>query len=574
MRILRMVLVICAGIFLAASPAFDIVSDGWGTKTVKASATDTKATGLSLKEVVTGLIQKDVSHGIRVDLSADKIAVQPGEPVTFTVQADKDCHLTLIHVGRQGKVDILWPNSASGWDDRVGAGQQITVPTEGQGVKFQFDGSSPDEIVAAIATDRSGIVLGDKDVTQLPGDEVKVLECNPNVLMQEIGQRITAAGPQVQWGGAEMVVKVGPEGVGQHASARDVKVTLQIYSGRRDPSWTLTPEQAATLADRLKGLKSIPVASSEPPETATIGYQGFTIEGLEAPGIDGKELHLMGKSVEAGEGHFLSVGQDMDLEKWLIDTAGRKLPSESKEFALSLLAKSRNPEPEGSAEVPQGGLLSMIPVEGEGELEVFPDVEPREMSIMPKETGLIAKGRRMFLKSPPYEPDRWNRPNYVKMNNNCYGYSTNRQTNTYPQPGEHCGRVLKTYTAAAVRRAVMCDGLIPIRWTPSQGGHPTPMITRAAALQEKDNVVYGHVVAVIIHQGVDYHWYRLDNTGRWSHKAGKSRAINKDSKGHLIVDPRTAAVPYHHWGGYYFVPSYVRVKGDDNLTGKGAQPAK
>lgn len=49
-----------------------------------------------------------------------------------------------------------------------------------------------------------------------------------------------------------------------------------------------------------------------------------------------------------------------------------------------------------------------------------------------------------------------------------------------------------------------------------------------------------HQVALVIWPGVDYHWYRLDKDGKWSHKPGRTPATNLDNSGNLINDPRTA----------------------------------
>jgi hypothetical protein len=38
----------------------------------------------------------------------------------------------------------------------------------------------------------------------------------------------------------------------------------------------------------------------------------------------------------------------------------------------------------------------------------------------------------------------------------------------------------------------------------------------------------------------DYHWYRQDSNGNWSHKPGGTDATNVDNSGNPIVDPRTA----------------------------------
>ena len=48
--------------------------------------------------------------------------------------------------------------------------------------------------------------------------------------------------------------------------------------------------------------------------------------------------------------------------------------------------------------------------------------------------------------------------------------------------------------------------------------------------------------------GIDFHWYRLDQGGLWSHKPGETHVTRVDQAGNIIVDPRTAAT-----GNYRFV---------------------
>ena len=42
------------------------------------------------------------------------------------------------------------------------------------------------------------------------------------------------------------------------------------------------------------------------------------------------------------------------------------------------------------------------------------------------------------------------------------------------------------------------------------------------------------------HMGGDFHWYRLDNNGTWSHKPGQTGATDLDYANRPITDPRTA----------------------------------
>ena len=44
----------------------------------------------------------------------------------------------------------------------------------------------------------------------------------------------------------------------------------------------------------------------------------------------------------------------------------------------------------------------------------------------------------------------------------------------------------------------------------------------------------------MIWPGGDYHWYRKERTGRWTHKPGSTPVTNVDAAGAIIADPRTA----------------------------------
>ena len=54
--------------------------------------------------------------------------------------------------------------------------------------------------------------------------------------------------------------------------------------------------------------------------------------------------------------------------------------------------------------------------------------------------------------------------------------------------------------------------------------------------------------------GWDYHWFRQDADGMWSHKPSHDPATNVDYAGHPIVNPETAdRGPYTQFCGYFCV---------------------
>lgn len=148
---------------------------------------------------------------------------------------------------------------------------------------------------------------------------------------------------------------------------------------------------------------------------------------------------------------------------------------------------------------------------------------------------------------PSYDPASWN-GSPIKTSTNCYAYAANDRTGHpaggKPQPGVKCGNPAKSASCSEVGRAAQCDGMTPAPNppTPKPGYYP---------------------VALVMDPGVDYHWYRLDNNGTWSHKPGHGDATNVDASGKPITNPETAnrnysgtsRVNYSQFCGYYYVPA-------------------
>ncbi|XP_053400879.1 insoluble matrix shell protein 1-like [Mercenaria mercenaria] len=123
---------------------------------------------------------------------------------------------------------------------------------------------------------------------------------------------------------------------------------------------------------------------------------------------------------------------------------------------------------------------------------------------------------------PRFDPENWNAPPTIRRNN-CYNYATQRQTNSFAQPGRASGRGFsRPMTARSVLSATFRDGLIPL---PFFNPRMFPGIC---------------YIALAIWPDTDYHFYRLDSNMLWSHKPGKTMAKNTDNSGDLIVDPRHA----------------------------------
>ena len=49
---------------------------------------------------------------------------------------------------------------------------------------------------------------------------------------------------------------------------------------------------------------------------------------------------------------------------------------------------------------------------------------------------------------------------------------------------------------------------------------------------------------MVVDKGVDYHWYRQDKGGLWSHKPGVTPVVNVDASNSLINNPAKADRKY------------------------------
>jgi len=174
-----------------------------------------------------------------------------------------------------------------------------------------------------------------------------------------------------------------------------------------------------------------------------------------------------------------------------------------------------------------------------------------------RDEWLLAQILPMSGSEKDYYPDLWRTPSRVQSNNNCYNYALNTQVNPdtldfdeFELIGEYSGH----YDCGS------SDYVVP----------PTKLLEYVCedfeALNERHNLnksffeisryeacsTGAYKVALVIWLGQDYHWFRQDSSGFWSHKTGRRIVKNLDWSGNLIVDPCIANNgDYTHFIGYY-----------------------
>ncbi|MFX0116649.1 MAG: hypothetical protein ACFFB3_19020, partial [Candidatus Hodarchaeota archaeon] len=141
--------------------------------------------------------------------------------------------------------------------------------------------------------------------------------------------------------------------------------------------------------------------------------------------------------------------------------------------------------------------------------------------------------------SPVYDTTLWNDPDH-QARNNCYNYGCDIMTDTYAQPGEAHGINLtwQNLNCPDVDNAAEADGLVDSL--------------------DKICAECTHIVALVMDPDDDYHWYRRDRNGNWSHKLASNPATDLDASNNPITNPETADRNYGYlyysvFCGYYCV---------------------
>ena len=97
------------------------------------------------------------------------------------------------------------------------------------------------------------------------------------------------------------------------------------------------------------------------------------------------------------------------------------------------------------------------------------------------------------------------------------------------QPGDYSGRRYGSPTKAVIEEAVMRDFA---KYNEEFG---TNLIFRE--VDKYATTPSGTYKVALAVSDRDYHWYRQDSNGHWSHKMGKEKVRRTDESGNLIVDP-------------------------------------
>ena len=271
-----------------------------------------------------------------------------------------------------------------------------------------------------------------------------------------------------------------------------LRITIDIFSGRNNPIIELSPRQAADFLEKAMPTTKLKRDAIPNPDWR-LGYRGLLVEQTRGGSRTlPRSFRIAAGALYTADSSF-SIA-DPTVEQGLFEPGG---------FGAKLKIKG--------IDDPRNVLRKAVK-----ELWKFRDEYHR-----PEHSRRHRRHPKCEC-APLYEPLWWNDGGQKQFNNNCYNYACDYRTDTFAQPGQANGAMYTALSCASVKPAAIADALLD-----------KPGANNRCPKE-------GHLVALVIWPGVDFHWYRKGRNGLWSHKPGPTQVRNIDNSGHVIHDPRTA----------------------------------
>ena len=171
---------------------------------------------------------------------------------------------------------------------------------------------------------------------------------------------------------------------------------------------------------------------------------------------------------------------------------------------------------------------------------------------------------------PVYNPDLYNKNPLIRETHNCYSYGANTIDPVqlvqcegklhcdlrYHQPG-----AMKNKSGRLMKKSARTCKVVNDLWHDDIPGLKLSGFNDICPVGSSK-------VALVVAPGDDYHYYRQDADGWWSHKDGMNPVKRYDAKGKPIWNPKTAArdyrpksyLNYKDFCGFYCVPRNKTIK--------------
>lgn len=294
---------------------------------------------------------------IKLTLTADKQVAKPGDDLTLTFSADRECYLTLMDLGTSGRIIRLWPNDYSARDNRIEANVPRSFPGPGDNFKFRIGGPDGVERLIAYATSERGKILSEQEFQQLQNTGFQQYIGGAKDLASQFQKAAESLANNISWGTAQVNIRIGtgspPIGetpapsklhllaVGADTGGlkfckRDVQRiadTLRIKSGLQESNTRLLMGADASYQSFNSGIQWL--ASVTQPEDTVVVY--FSGHGSSIPDrhpideADGRdELIVLYPGAQKGMSTEAMINQKILVVDDEINSLVKKIPARKK----------------------------------------------------------------------------------------------------------------------------------------------------------------------------------------------------------------------------------------------------
>ena len=302
-----------------------------------------------------------------------------------------------------------------------------------------------------------------------------------------------------------------------------LRVTVDIFSGRPNPTWIVTNDEKI---ERLRGaLVENPAAISAAGE----GYQGL--------GYRGVQLHFLDDDNEFKLPPQLMIANDAT-------EASRSLRDVARGLMEGMTRDSKIPFPDHVL-TPVDKRIQEYVLSRFDQFHRSP-FKHQHVRVVPSRGIRVTVHDRncddCLYEESRFNPGFWNNNAFVQTNNNCYNYARNWRTDTFAQPGRASGHWPNPMACGDVSAGAMSDGLKKRCDCLPKGEYPR------------------RLVALVVDPGFDYHWYRKQKGGFWGHKPGQTAARKIDNSSAVITNPETCdRGGYTDFCGYFYAGKSVQI---------------
>jgi len=153
-----------------------------------------------------------------------------------------------------------------------------------------------------------------------------------------------------------------------------------------------------------------------------------------------------------------------------------------------------------------------------------------------------------------YEPSLWN-SNPVLSGTNCYSYALNNQVDGWNNSNN------VVWLNVGYASFVLTQPYINALNVDIVAKNDASVMGYTFNDSDRDEICSNgsYKIALVIKNYVDYHWYRQNKDGSWSHKLSSNPVTNLDASGEIIYDPENADHDYSPGSPDYTFVKYYRV---------------